>query len=215
MEPKRLELAPVSRMAAPAREAGRKHDRRARERCGECAGRKSRRKRKRPRLHRLGDEPGDEEAGNHEEDVDADEAAVRRPGKRVIGDDAGDRDPAQSVDVGAVFAGGERTILGLPSRSDLQVDRQAYPARRMGGATKSRRGRSQACPTLGGRGGDRRPSRRRLERTTFAPARRQPPFGSCDPVRLRPNDGGSGPPARNACRSSRPCRLCRATRATA
>ena len=55
-------------------------------------------------LQPLGDQRGDEEAGNGEEDVDADETAVRRAGKIVIGDDASDSDRAQPIDVGPIRA---------------------------------------------------------------------------------------------------------------
>ena len=50
-----------------------------------------------------GDQRGDEKAGNHEEHVDADEAAGKLAHVEVEQDDDGDRQRPQSIDIGAIL----------------------------------------------------------------------------------------------------------------
>ncbi len=67
-------------------------------------------------------DPGDQEAGNHEEDIDPDEAAGRQPGLGMVGDHQQNGERPQSVDVRAI---GEAFVLVAgpahqrPSPSDL------------------------------------------------------------------------------------------------
>ena len=53
-------------------------------------------------------DPGYEKAGQHEEDVDADETAVEHPELGVERDDEVDRDRAQSVEIGPVLVRSRR-----------------------------------------------------------------------------------------------------------
>ena len=113
---------------------------------------------------------GDQVAADHEEHVDAEEAA-RQPGGAVVGDDRGDGEGPQAVDPGHVrkagsprrpgraHAGAARSRRGVDPASVISRPSAAPWVRSRQTLSRVRRGRDGSCPARPGVGGSRQSGR--------------------------------------------------------
>ncbi len=114
---------------------------------------------------------GDQVAADHEEHVDAEEAARQPGGADVVGDDRGDGEGPQAVDPGHVreagsprrpgraHAGAARSRRGMDPASVISRPSAAPWVRSRQTLSRVRRGRDGSCPARPGVGGSRQSGR--------------------------------------------------------